>query len=63
MTKVGLPLLSQVALGVVAGGFLGLGAMLLTLAVSDTNLRFTLGCAASCAGTGVQLPFAAKRYS
>jgi len=40
VTKAGLPLLSQVALGVLAGGFIGLGAMFFTLAVSDTNLSF-----------------------
>lgn len=40
VTKVGLPLLSQVALGVLAGGFIGLGAMFFTLVVSDASLSF-----------------------
>ena len=40
VTKAGLPLLSQVALGVLAGGFIGLGAMFFTLVVSDANLGF-----------------------
>jgi formate/nitrite transporter len=35
-------LLSQVALGVLAGGFIGLGAMFFTLVVSDANLSFAL---------------------
>jgi formate transporter len=40
--KANLPLLSQVALGVLAGGFIGLGAMFFTLVVSDTNLSFAI---------------------
>lgn len=42
VTKAGLPLVSQVALGVLAGGFIGLGAMFFTLVVSDTNLSFAI---------------------
>lgn len=42
VTKAGLPLLSQVALGVLAGGFIGLGAMFFTLIVSDASLGFAL---------------------
>jgi formate/nitrite transporter FocA (FNT family) len=42
VTKANLPLLSQVALGVLAGGFIGSGAMFFTLLVSDTNLSFAL---------------------
>lgn len=38
--KANLPLLSQVALGVLAGGFIGLGAMFFTLVVSDASLNF-----------------------
>ena len=40
VTKAGLPLLSQVALGVLAGGFIGMGAMFFTLVVSDSGLSF-----------------------
>lgn len=40
VTKANLPLLSQVALGVLAGGFIGLGAMFFTVVVSDTTLPF-----------------------
>ena len=43
VTKANLPLLSQVALGVLAGGFIGLGAMFFTLVVSDGGLSFALG--------------------
>jgi formate/nitrite transporter len=42
VTKANLPLLSQVALGVLAGGFIGLGAMCFTLVVSDASLGFAL---------------------
>ena len=42
VTKAGLPLLSQVALGVLAGGFIGLGAMFFTLVVSDASLGFAV---------------------
>ena len=43
VTKAQLPLLSQAALGVLAGGFIGLGAMFFTLVVSDTALSFAVG--------------------
>ena len=42
VTKANLPLLSQIALGVLAGGFIGLGAMFFTLVVSDTTLSFAI---------------------
>lgn len=42
VTKANLPLLSQVALGVLAGGFIGLGAMFFTLVVSDAGLSFAV---------------------
>jgi formate/nitrite transporter len=42
VTKANLPLLSQVALGVLAGGFIGLGAMFFTLVISDANLSFAI---------------------
>jgi formate transporter len=42
VTKANLPLLSQVALGVLAGGFIGLGAMFFTLVVSDATLGFAV---------------------
>ena len=42
VTKANLPLLSQVALGVLAGGFIGLGAMFFTLVVGDTSLSFAV---------------------
>jgi formate/nitrite transporter len=42
VTKANLPLLSQVALGVLAGGFIGLGAMFFTLVVSDVSLSFAV---------------------
>lgn len=42
VTKANLPLLSQVALGVLAGGFIGLGAMFFTLVVSDASLSFAV---------------------
>ena len=42
VTKANLPLHSQVALGVLAGGFIGLGAMFFTLVVSDTSLSFAV---------------------
>lgn len=40
VTKAGLPWLSQLALGVLAGAFIGLGAMFFTLVVSDAGLGF-----------------------
>jgi len=42
VTKAGLPLPSQIALGLLAGGFIGLGAMFFTLVVSDANLSFAV---------------------
>lgn len=42
VTKANLPLLSQIALGVLAGGFIGLGAMFFTLVVSDASLGFAV---------------------
>jgi formate transporter len=42
VTKAGLPLLSQLALGVLAGGFIGLGAMFFTLVMSDASLSFAV---------------------
>jgi formate transporter len=42
VTKANLPLLSQAALGVLAGGFIGLGAMFSTLVLSDTSLSFAI---------------------
>ncbi len=38
--KAQLPLVSMIALGILAGGFIGLGAMLYTLVVSDQSLGF-----------------------
>jgi len=40
--KAGLPLLPKVALGVLAGGFIGLGALYFTLVASDSNLPFAI---------------------
>lgn len=42
VTKARLPLLSMIALGVVAGGFIGLGALYFTLVTSDPNLSFAV---------------------
>ena len=42
VTKANLPLFSQVALGVLAGGFIGLGAMFFTRVVSDASLSFAI---------------------
>lgn len=42
VTKANLPVLSMTALGVLAGGFIGLGAMYFTLVVSDATLGFAL---------------------
>ena len=42
VTKANLPLVSMIALGVLAGGFIGLGAMFFTLVVSDTSLSFAV---------------------
>lgn len=41
VTKANLPRLSQIALGILAGGFIGLGAMFFTLVVSDGNASFS----------------------
>ncbi len=43
VTKARLPILSQVMLGILAGGFIGLGALYFTLVTSDTNLGFAAG--------------------
>ena len=40
--KANLPLLSQAALGLLAGGFIGLGGIFFTLVVSDANLSFAI---------------------
>jgi formate/nitrite transporter len=40
VAKARLPLVSQIALGVLAGGFIGLGALYSTLVTSDTTLGF-----------------------
>ena len=40
VAKARLPLISQIALGVLAGGFIGLGALYFTLVTSDANLSF-----------------------
>jgi len=40
VAKARLPLMSQVTLGVLAGGFIGLGALYFTLVTSDTALSF-----------------------
>lgn len=40
VTKARLPLLSMVALGILAGGFIGLGAMFYTVVASDAALSF-----------------------
>lgn len=43
VTKARLPIMSMAALGVLAGGFIGLGAMFFTLVVSDSNSGFAAG--------------------
>jgi formate/nitrite transporter len=43
VAKARLPLLSQVTLGVLAGGFIGLGALYFTVVISDASLSFTVG--------------------
>jgi formate/nitrite transporter len=40
VAKTRLPLLSMITLGVLAGGFIGLGALYFTLVTSDANLSF-----------------------
>lgn len=42
VTKARLPLLTMMALGVVAGGFIGLGALYFTVVTSDPSLGFAL---------------------
>ncbi len=42
VAKANLPLVSMVALGVLAGGFIGLGALFATLVLSDTALPFAI---------------------
>ena len=42
VTKARLPLISMVALGILAGGFIGLGAMFFTLVQSDASLSFAV---------------------
>lgn len=41
-TKARLPLISQVTLGILAGGFIGLGALYFTLVTSDLSLSFAV---------------------
>lgn len=43
VTKARLPLVSSFTLGVLAGGFIGLGALYFTLVISDPELSFALG--------------------
>jgi formate/nitrite transporter len=43
VAKARLPLLSQLTLGVLAGGFIGLGALYFTLVISDASLSFAAG--------------------
>lgn len=43
VTKARLPLLSMAMLGVLAGAFIGLGALYYTLVISDTSLSFAVG--------------------
>lgn len=40
VAKLKLPWLSQFALGVLGGGFIGLGAMFFTIVAADTTLGF-----------------------
>ncbi len=42
VTKAGLPLFTQVLLGVLAGAFIGFGALMFTLIVSDASLGFAV---------------------
>ncbi|MFM8470639.1 MAG: formate/nitrite transporter family protein [Limisphaerales bacterium] len=42
VTKANLPLLSMTALGVLAGGFIGLGALYFTIVASDASLPFAI---------------------
>jgi formate transporter len=41
--KANLPLMPMIALGVLAGGFIGLGAMFATIVFSDASLSFAVG--------------------
>jgi formate transporter len=43
VTKARLPLVSQLTLGILAGGFIGLGSLYITLVTSDATLRFATG--------------------
>ena len=43
VTKARLPLLSMAMLGMLAGAFIGLGALYYTLVISDTSLSFAVG--------------------
>jgi hypothetical protein len=43
ITKARLPLVSQLTLGILAGGFIGLGALYFTLVTSDASLSFATG--------------------
>jgi formate/nitrite transporter len=43
VTKARLPLVSQLTLGILAGGFIGLGALYFTLVASDATLSFAAG--------------------
>lgn len=40
VTKARLPVLSQITLGLLAGGFIGLGALYFTIVASDASLSF-----------------------
>lgn len=42
VVKARLPLVSQIALGILAGGFIGLGALYFTLVTSDVHLSFAV---------------------
>ena len=42
VAKARLPLLTQLTLGILAGGFIGLGALYFTLVASDSNLSFSV---------------------
>jgi formate transporter len=42
VVKANLPLLSMIALGLLAGGFIGLGAMFSTIVLSDAQLSFAI---------------------
>ena len=42
VTKARLPLLTQLMLGILAGGFIGLGALYFTVVASDSSLSFAV---------------------